>query len=285
MNDQSVTSLEHRAIDAVIDTGRGAGYVLDFSNNDFARFFHEHGIDIYDARYEQRGTSKANRLRCFLEVTPPPRSGRVLAALLENRLASTDKALHPDTLARYIAVVDRLGGSPPPGVRAQSREETTEAALLARVFKPEVFGRLPGDPSLHDALQGRMREAQRCIENEAWLSAVILCGSVLEGMCLGFGEARPEVVNRAYAAQFNKAVPRLWEWKLTEWIDVLTRVGAFSPNVGKFGHALRDFRNYVHPREQLAHNFSPDAHTARIGFQVVVASADDLVRFMNEGRP
>lgn len=39
-----------------------------------------------------------------------------------------------------------------------------------------------------------------------------------------------------------------------------------------------DFRNYVHPAEQLAHGFVPDAHTARIGFQVVIAAAADLVR-------
>ncbi len=285
MSDKSVSALEHRAIDAVIDTGRGPGYVLDFSNNEFARFFHEHGIDIYDTRYEGRGTSKANRLRSFLDQAPPPRSGRVLASLLEHRLAASDEPLHPDTLARYIAVVDRLGGSPPPGVRAQSREETTEAALLARVFKPEVFSRLPGDAALHGARLSRMREAQRCIENEAWLSAVILCGSVLEGMCLGFGEAQPEVVNRAYTSQYGKTPPRLWEWRLAEWIDVLARVGAFSPNVSKFSHALRDFRNFVHPREQLAHDFSPDAHTARIGFQVVVAGADDLVQFTSKERP
>ncbi|MGI8424103.1 MAG: hypothetical protein ACR2NO_08355 [Chloroflexota bacterium] len=59
---------------------------------------------------------------------------------------------------------------------------------------------------------------------------------------------------------------------------VLEMGGDLSPNIEKFGHALRDFRNYVHPAEQLAHHFSPDQHTARIAFQVVVASADDLER-------
>jgi hypothetical protein len=81
-----------------------------------------------------------------------------------------------------------------------------------------------------------------------------------------------------FAAQYNKAPPQFHEWKLREWIDVLARIGDLSPNVEKFGHALRDFRNYVHPAEQLAHRFSPDHHTARIGFQVVVAAAEDLVR-------
>ena len=167
----------------MIDTGRGAGYVLDFSDNSFARFFREHGINIEEVRYKP-GNSKGKRLRSFLDQTSPPLSGRVLASLLEYRLATSDRPLNPDTLARYTAIVARLGGSPPREVLAQSREMTTEAELLARVFKPEVFAKLPGEVALHEALIARMLEAQRCIENEAWLSAVILCGSVLEGMCL-----------------------------------------------------------------------------------------------------
>ena len=47
---------------------------------------------------------------------------------------------------------------------------------------------------------------------------------------------------------------------------MLGHVGALSPNVEKYGHALRDFRNYVHP----AHNFVANEHTARISFHVVV---------------
>jgi len=273
----TVTTTELRTVESVLDMG--GGYVLDFTNRTFADFFHEHGVDVYDPQYEEQGTSKANRLRCFLRTTPPPRTGQVLAALLEHRRLGTDKPLHPDTQARYLAVVERLGGSPPAGVRAQVREATSEAALLAHVFRPDVFTRLPGDSSLHDALVGRLREAQRCIEVEAYLSAVILCGSVLEGMCLGFGGAHPALVNRAWQAQYNRAPERLPRWKLAQWIEVLARIGALSPNVSKFGHALRDFRNYVHPAEQIAHGFSPDKHTARIGFQVVIAAADDLVRF------
>lgn len=269
-----VTTLDFRTIDAVLEMG--GGYVLDFSDRGFADFFREHGVDIDAHKYQSDGTSKAKRLRRFLRVTPPPLSGQVLAAMLEHQQVSSTDALEPQVLARYQAIVTRLGGTP---TNAPGGTPTAESAILARVFKPEFFTRLPGDPTLHAALLDRMREAQRCIEHEAWLSAVILCGSVLEGMCLGFGEARPETANRAYASQYNKPPPRLSEWRLAEWIDVLTRVGAFSPNVGRFGHAIRDFRNYVHPREQLANGFSPDAHTARIAFQVVLAAVDDLIRF------
>lgn len=276
----TVSTAELRTVESVLDMG--GGYVLDFSNRTFADFFQEHGIDIYDPRYEDLGTSKANRLRCFLRSTPPPRSGQLLAALLEYRQTGPNSDLHPDTLSRYLDVVHRLGGNSAASARPRSAEPSTEAALLAHVFRPDVFAQLPGDATLHAVLVARMEEARRCIDHEAWLSAVILSGSVLEGMALGFGTSRPERVNRGYLAQFNKSAPQLWKWKLHEWITVLTRLRAWSPNVDKFGHALREFRNYVHPAEQLAHGFAPDGHTARISFHVVQAAAEDLVRYCRE---
>jgi len=157
-------------------------------------------------------------------------------------------------------------------------EEAAEAVLLKHIFRPEVFAKLSLEAAMSGALVDRMREAQACIEAKAHLAAVILCGSVLEGMCLGFGSLHPERMNRAYATRYNKAPRKLHDWKMREWIDVLGQLGDLSPNIEKFGQALRDFRNYVHPAEQLANRFSPDQHTSRIGFQVVVAAAEDLVR-------
>ena len=278
----TVTTAELRTIESVLKSDRGPGYVLDFVDRTFATFFRDHGIDIDDPRYVEMGTSKANRLRCFLRSTPPPRSGQVLAALLDYRQTGGGSDLHPDTLGRYLDVVQRLGGAAPASARARPGEETSEAALLAHPFKPEVFARLPGDAALHEVLVARMQEAQRCLGVEAWLSAVILCGSVLEGMALAFGTANPALVNRGFAAQYSESAPPFHKWKLHQWITVLTRLRALSLNVEKFGHALRGFRNYVHPREQLVQRFSPDAHTALISFHVVQAAADDLVRFCDD---
>jgi|GEM_PF-838879 len=57
---------EMRLIDEIF--GMHGGYVLNFSNRTFAEFFEdEFGINIYDGKYETRGTSKANRLRSLIE--------------------------------------------------------------------------------------------------------------------------------------------------------------------------------------------------------------------------
>jgi hypothetical protein len=278
MSAPAVTSLDLRVIETVLEMG--GGYVLDFSNRTFSGFFREHGINIDDDRFCVEGSSKANRLRLFLRTSGPPLSGRVLAGLLQHRLVAKPEGLRPEDLENYRKLVVRFGGELPTGATSPATEDhtTAEATLLRRVFKPELFAKLPIDQTMSHALVERMNEAQRCIEANASRAAVILCGSVLEGMCLGYGTRNPERVNRAFSARFNKPAKPLHDWRLSEWIDVLAQEGDLSPNVEKFGHGLRDFRNYVHPAEQLAHHFSPDQHTARIAFQVVIAAAEDLVR-------
>jgi hypothetical protein len=271
------TLIELRSIETALEMS--GGYVLDFTDRSFSDFFSEYGVIINDSRYAAEGASKAKRLRFFLKVTPAPLSGRVLAGLLEHRLVMKSDGLSQTDITAYCQTVKRLGGIPP--VAAQHKAAApieTEADLLRRVFDEALFKNLPLDGAMIPVLLERMHEATRCIEVKAYLASVIICGSVLEGMCLGFGTNNVERVNRAYGAHYKKGAPKLQDWKLREWIDVLGKLGDLSPNIEKFGQALRDFRNYVHPAEQLANRFTPDHHTARIGFQVVVAAAEDLVR-------
>ncbi|MHB8960362.1 MAG: hypothetical protein ACYDAN_12110 [Candidatus Limnocylindrales bacterium] len=279
MTDADVTSLDLRIIESVLEMS--GGYVLDLNNRSFADFFREHGIDIDAERFALQGSSKANRLRCFLRSSRPPLTGRVLAGLLEHRIASKPQGIRPQDLEAYGKVVARLGGevhSADAGASADADADAdAEAELLRRVFRPDLFAKLPVDAAMAGILVERLNEAQRCISAKAYLAAVILCGSVLEGMCLGYGSRNIERMNRAYLERFRKPARQLPDWRLQEWIDVLASLGDLSPNLEKFGHGLRDFRNYVHPAEQLARGFTPDANTARIAFQVVIAAAEDLV--------
>lgn len=80
----SIKRSEMRFIDEVFDMG--SGYVLDFSNRTFAEFFEdEFGINIYNDKYQTRGTSKANHLRSLLDVEDGYLAGRVLRKLWDHR--------------------------------------------------------------------------------------------------------------------------------------------------------------------------------------------------------
>lgn len=64
----------------------GSGYVLNFSDKTMSEWFEDElRIDIDHERYKRRGTSKANRLRTFVEEEPAPIVARALRRLWDYR--------------------------------------------------------------------------------------------------------------------------------------------------------------------------------------------------------
>lgn len=73
---------EMRIVDEALRMQQGT--VSDFSNRLMEEFFQdEFGIEIYDDRYAYKGTSKANRLRYFIETEEPGLVARVLRKLVD----------------------------------------------------------------------------------------------------------------------------------------------------------------------------------------------------------
>ncbi len=105
-----------RALDEIF--GMQGGYVLDFSNSTMARFFSdEFQVDIYAEQYADRGTSKANRLRAFIEKEPDHRVRAVLQALWQYRETLADyrsdpKSTNQANLPRFSAILSSLQPGP-----------------------------------------------------------------------------------------------------------------------------------------------------------------------------
>jgi hypothetical protein len=116
---------EMRFIDEVFNMKDG--YPLDFSNRTFAEFFEdEFKIDIYVDKYSGWGTSKANRLRCFIDTEDGYLVARVLRRLWEYRAetfvaADASRALPQTVKKRFFELVSRIEcGSAPPMLRSLS---------------------------------------------------------------------------------------------------------------------------------------------------------------------
>lgn len=76
----NIRTLDMQFLDEVFQMG--AGYVLDFSDRTMARFFAEElNVDIDDRAYHENGTSKAKRLRCYLNKVDLATSVKTLQAL------------------------------------------------------------------------------------------------------------------------------------------------------------------------------------------------------------
>ena len=268
----TLTVAEKLFLEKVLDMS--GGYVLHFTDDTFGQFFDNYNISIHSAKYQNYGTSKAKKMRAFWEKEPDVLVGRVLDEMLDVYQAHCDSGggeLDSKSLSKSRETVARLSGKPPEGEAITDDEFLNEDFLIPNVQK------LPVESTVATIIQDRLREAKTCLSVGAHLSVIFQCGSVLEAVLLGAALKEPERFNRSGGSpkQDGKVKP-FQKWTLAELIDAAHDIGLLKPDVQKFSHGLRDFRNYIHPYQQMVSRFSPDDHTARVCLHVLKAALADV---------
>jgi len=160
----------------------------------------------------------------------------------------------------------------------QKESNETEIEFLEKEFKEISLEKINLNPSLIPFLDERINEIEKCLSSNSPLSVIFLCGSTLEGLLLGTAENNPRDFNSAKSAPKDREgkIKKLHNWTLNNFIDVACEVGFIKEDVKKYSHSLRDFRNYIHPYEQMVRNFSPDIQSAKISCQVLKAALYQL---------
>jgi hypothetical protein len=133
------------------------------------------------------------------------------------------------------------------------------------------------DPGLMPILEDRFKEAQLCLEHSP-MATIMLCGSLLEGLLLGIANKRPADFNRSsQSPKDENGKPKPFkDWSLAQFIDVAHGLGILRQDVKNFGHHLRNFRNYIHPYQQMKEDFFPDKYTAEMSLVAVKAAINNL---------
>lgn len=264
-----------------------SGYVLKFSNPSFQRFIlNVCKIDIYESKYTIYGESKAKRLQAFWQLE----SDKTVGTLINEMLAywKTNRKINGVEISKNEAIIfndclriaNRLRGVLDK-INKNDILETTEGAFLKREYKDISLEKLDIDSSVTEILKERLIEVQKCLKSESSLSVVILCGSVLEGILLGIALKNMKEFNQSASSPKNKETGKVLlfqDWKLSNLIDVAYSIGLIGLDVRKFSHSLRDFRNYIHPYQQMSSKFSPDIDTAKISWQVLQAAISDMTK-------
>lgn len=151
---------------------------------------------------------------------------------------------------------------------------------------PTDFNRLNLEYGISEILHQRWNEIQSCIDVNATVSAVIMMGSMLEGFLMGTMQRKPQIANQASTApKKDGKVKHFADWTLSDMIDVGHEVGWIQLDVKKFSHALRDFRNIIHPYQQLAVRTNPDIDTCKISWLVVQAACNDIANWIKKNEP
>ena len=252
----------------------GGGYVLGFSDRTFGEFFSRYGVDIDDPSYSTTGTSKAKRMRSFWEIESDSLVAQVLEGMLELEKVSAEldnRGFDMDLYEKCCKIVRRLQVDP------ISEVKTPDEFLNTHFAEPDL-STLALEDDVVEILQSRLNEANLALEAGANLAVIFLCGSILEGLLLGIATCNAREFNQANSSPkgSDKNVKKLHKWSLSELINVATETGFLKSDVKTFSHGIREFRNYIHPYEQMKTGFSPDRHTAQICMQVLKAAIASL---------
>lgn len=138
----SLDSLDLEEVAELVSYPRGFGYVLHFSDPQFAAFFKtEFRVNIGEERFKDIGSSKGKRLRSFLMQAKDTTAVRALDALWRHRVAllrrNRDDDPMPDAEARFQALKAKLGGMPAAPVAPVAERTAIDPAVLAEL-KAEV---------------------------------------------------------------------------------------------------------------------------------------------------
>jgi hypothetical protein len=268
----TLTVIDRRYLEKFLDMG--GGYVLPpyYSDRSFGAFFNHHSIDIHGPKYQTYGTSKANKLRAFWDSENDSVVGKVMSGMVDEYVVDCElnsKKVDSALLEKVQGIISRLSGKPQTAKPAQTADD-----FLKHEFTIPNVHKLPIEAQVIPVIESRLAEALRALSAGAHLSVIFLCGSVLEAVLLGAAQKEPARFNRASASPKAKdgSVRQFHEWSLAQFIDVACEVDLLKPDVKKFSHGLRNFRNYIHPYEQMQSGFTPDEHTAKLCFQVLKAA-------------
>ncbi len=265
----NLTDVEKRYIEKILYMS--GGYVLDYTDATFEEFFYRYKVNIHSNRYQTYGTSKAKKMRAFWEQEPDALVARVLSGMLDSYEVDCDlnkQERDVVLLEKSRAIVAKLSGKPPTAKAASVK------SFLHKEFEIPSIQKLPVELPVAEIIESRLNEARTALSAGAYLSVIFLCGSVLEAVLLGAARKEPTKFNRSPASPKspNGRVKSFQDWSLVQFINVACEINLLKPDVKKFSHGLRDFRNYIHPYEQMVSNFTPDEHTAKVCFQVLKAA-------------
>ena len=251
----------------------GSGYVLDFTNHSFQEAMKDFcDVDIYSDHYADLGDSKGKRLRCFFSKSSKEQLARVIQGLLDYAqtfIESRDVSKEPS----IEKIINRLGGKP-------VADEETQENFLDKEFPKVDLSPLPIESSFIDIMQARWQEVASCERSGAYLSAVIMTGSLLEAILLGVASSNPREFNQSKSSpkDENGNPKKFPQWNLASLIEVAYETNWIDLDVKKHSHALRDFRNYIHPYQQKASGFHPTKETVAITMQVFRAAVAQIKR-------
>jgi hypothetical protein len=129
------------------------------------------------------------------------------------------------------------------------------------------------DLKLRSILERDYQEIQRAFIARCWKSLIILCGGAIEAILV---DLLVQNQTKATTASNAPKEPDISKWRLSHLINVSVELSLVTPGAEKLSHSIREYRNLIHPGNEIRHNLMFDAEEARIALEVLHIIHRDL---------
>ncbi len=129
------------------------------------------------------------------------------------------------------------------------------------------------DPDIRTIVERDYSEIQRAYISNCWKSVIILCGGAIEAILTDL------LISNETSAKGSKSAPSksdILRWDLAELINVAVELELVTSGIEKLSHPIREYRNLIHPGNEIRNNLHFDAEEARISLEVLNIVHRDL---------
>ncbi len=116
-------------------------------------------------------------------------------------------------------------------------------------------------------------EIQRAFISNCWKSVIILCGGSIEAILTDLLLSNKTTAITAKSAPKENDITR---WEFSKLIEVAVELKFVSPGIQKLSHSLREYRNLVHPSNEIRKQLSFNTEEAKIAIEVLHILHRDL---------
>ncbi len=116
-------------------------------------------------------------------------------------------------------------------------------------------------------------EIQRAFISNCWKSVIILCGGIIEAILTDLLLSNKAIAIVAKSAPKENDIAR---WDFSKLIDVSVELKLVSAGMQKLSHPLREYRNLVHPSNEIRNQLSFNTEEAKIAVEVLHILHRDL---------
>lgn len=129
------------------------------------------------------------------------------------------------------------------------------------------------EPKLREIVERDYGEIQRAFISQCWKSTIVLAGGAIEAILADLLLAN-EPSAKAAAATPKKA--DITKWDLADLIEVAIELQLVSGGVSKLSHSVREYRNLIHPGNEVRTGLVFDREEAQIALEVLNMLHRDL---------